>query len=126
MGIRRAARRRLAYELGIPINEIQPEDFYYLTRIHYQAMGHDDIWGEHEIDYVLFLKKNNVTLDPNPDEVSEIKWISKEKIDEFTRDCEAPLTPWFQLILNHKLPLWWNNLECLERVQDHRTIQRFV
>ncbi|XP_063987865.1 isopentenyl-diphosphate Delta-isomerase 1 [Diachasmimorpha longicaudata] len=126
LGIRRAARRRLAYELGIPMNEIQPEDFFYVTRIHYQAMGPDDVWGEHEIDYVLFWKKDKVTLNPNPDEISEIKWISKDKIEEFVENCKSPLTPWFQLILKHKLPLWWDNLECLERVQDHQNIQRFV
>ncbi|KAK0083832.1 hypothetical protein PV325_008152 [Microctonus aethiopoides] len=126
LGVRRAARRRLAYELGIPTNEIELDEFFYLTRIHYQASGHDDIWGEHEIDYVLFLQKNNVTLDPNMDEVSEIKWVSKSKINEFVSKCNSPLTPWFELILNHKLSLWWDNLKCLEKVQDHKTIQRFM
>ncbi|XP_014298697.1 isopentenyl-diphosphate Delta-isomerase 1 [Microplitis demolitor] len=125
IGVRKAARRRLFYELGIPTSEINLNEFYYLTRIHYHALG-DGIWGEHEIDYVLFLQKNNVTLDPNPDEVSEIHWVSKQNINKFIRDCHSPLTPWFELILTHKLPLWWENLNSLHKVQDHDTIQRFT
>lgn len=61
LGVRRAAIRRLAYELGIPSWQVLPSDFTYLTRIHYHAAN--GYWGEHEIDYVLFLKKDNVTLD---------------------------------------------------------------
>lgn len=126
IGIKRAARRRLEFELGIPMSEVDPNDFNYITRIHYQAMGHDDIWGEHEIDYVLFLRKNKITINPNTDEVSEIQWVKREKIDEFVRDCQAPLTPWFHLILTSKLPLWWKSLDNLEDVQDHKNIQRFL
>lgn len=65
--MRRAAGRRLNYELGIPLEEAGPERFQYLTRIHYRDPG-DGQWGEHEIDYILVLH-GNVTLDPNPDEV---------------------------------------------------------
>ncbi|XP_016837908.1 isopentenyl-diphosphate Delta-isomerase 1 [Nasonia vitripennis] len=124
LGIRRAAQRRLGYELGIPIKEVQPQDFTYLTRIHYQAPG-NDIWGEHEIDYVLFLQVNKITLDPNPDEISEIRWISKSGISEFLKSIDSPLTPWFKLILEHQLPVWWNNLDRLHEFQDHSTIHRF-
>lgn len=28
----------------------------YLTRIHYKAQS-DGVWGEHEIDYILFMQK---------------------------------------------------------------------
>lgn len=28
----------------------------YLTRIHYKAQS-DGVWGEHEIDYILFVQK---------------------------------------------------------------------
>ena len=124
LGIKKAAQRRLNYELGIPKSEVKPQDFRYLTRIHYHSVG-DGKWGEHEIDYVLFLQKDNITLDPNPDEVSEIRWISKEKIQDFVKSIDAPLTPWFQLILQHRLPYWWDNLQNLYSVQDHVSIQRF-
>ncbi|XP_014210128.1 isopentenyl-diphosphate Delta-isomerase 1 [Copidosoma floridanum] len=124
LGIRRAAQRRLGYELGIPTSEVSPDDFCYLTRIHYQAAG-DGIWGEHEIDYVLFLQKNKITLNPNPDEISEIQWISKRKMDDFVKSIDSPLTPWFKLILTHQLPVWWDNLDTLHKFQDHSTIHRF-
>lgn len=83
-------------------------------------------WGEHEIDYVLFMQKDNITLSPNPDEVSELRWVSKSEINDFVKNLTLPLSPWFKLILKHKLPLWWDNLDALEKVQDHDTIQRFI
>lgn len=126
LGIKRAAQRRLSYELGIPSHEVQPEDFTYLTRFHYQAPSDDGCWGEHEIDYVLFLQRNEVTLDPNPDEVSEIRWVSEGDIDEFVKTIDCPLTPWFRLILKNKLPVWWRNLQSLDRIQDHYRIHRFT
>lgn len=64
--MRRAAGRRLKYELGIPLEQTSPEKFQYLTRIHY--FDGEGQWGEHEIDYILFLRAD-VTLDVNPDEV---------------------------------------------------------
>ncbi|XP_066589913.1 isopentenyl-diphosphate Delta-isomerase 1 [Prorops nasuta] len=125
LGIRRAAQRRLRYELGIPSFEIQPHDLTYLTRIHYYSIG-DGHWGEHEIDYVLFVQKDGITIDPNPDEVSEIQWISQSEIMNFVQEIDSPMTPWFELILTYKLPLWWKNLNSLHKVQDHLTIHKFV
>lgn len=124
LGIRRAARRRLTYELGIPLNQVEPSDFTYLTRIHYHDIG-DGYWGEHEIDYILFLQKDQITLDPNSDEVSEVRWVSREEMPNFLKVVDSPLTPWFRLILTHKLPIWWQNLQALEKLQDHAQIQRF-
>lgn len=105
------------------MSEILLSDFFYLTRIHYQDV--EGIWGEHEIDYVLFIQKDNVTLDPNPDEISEIRWVSKSEIKDIEKNL-SPLSPWFKLILKHKLPSWWDNLHSLEKMQDHKTIQRFL
>ncbi|XP_014477308.1 PREDICTED: isopentenyl-diphosphate Delta-isomerase 1-like [Dinoponera quadriceps] len=119
IGIRRAAVRRLSYELGIPSEEIQPTELLYLTRIHYKAVS-DSRWGEHEIDYMLFLQKD-VTIDPNPDEVSEVRWVTRSEIESptFLKTVQAPLTPWFQLILKYKLlQWWWDNLETLDKMQD--------
>lgn len=79
IGIRRAAQRRLHYELGIPPSQIRPENFHYLTRIHYADRG-DGVWGEHEIDYILFLQKN-VDLRPNAGEVSEVCYVKRADID---------------------------------------------
>ncbi len=36
--------------------QVTPEEMTYLTRIHYMAQS-DGVWGEHEIDYILFMQK---------------------------------------------------------------------
>ncbi|GAA6062598.1 hypothetical protein JCM10212_004893 [Sporobolomyces blumeae] len=107
IGVRRAAARKLVHELGIPTT-YSLDDFAYLTRIHYYAKS-DEIWAEHEIDYILFL-----TLDPkfeiNPNEVSATKWVSKQDLEEFFRDPESTFTPWFKLIAESFLYKWWDAL----------------
>ncbi|XP_064551221.1 isopentenyl-diphosphate Delta-isomerase 1 [Drosophila montana] len=123
LGIRLAAQRRLNYELGIPTDEIKPENFNYLTRIHYADRG-DGVWGEHEIDYILFLQKD-VTLKPNANEVSEVRFLKRDEIDEAIAKFSAPLTPWFALILRHRLKQWWDNLHRLKQLEDLQNIQRF-
>ena len=65
--MRRAAGRRLNYELGIPLEQTSPEKFHYLTRLQYRDHG-DGQWGEHEITYILFLL-GDFALDVNTDEV---------------------------------------------------------
>lgn len=121
IGIRKAAQRRLNYELGIPMAQVRPEYFHYLTRIHYADTG-DGVWGEHEIDYILFLQKD-VDLNPNPNEVSELLYIKRDDIDRAME--QVPLTPWFHLILKHRLKTWWDNLHQLEKFEDLKTIHRF-
>jgi isopentenyldiphosphate isomerase len=69
--VKNAAIRKLDHELGIV--DIVPSDFKYLTRLHYWAAdvvthGESSPWGEHEIDYILFVQKN-VKVNQNPEEV---------------------------------------------------------
>lgn len=123
LGIRLAAQRRLQHELGIPKHEIDLEALRYLTRIHYKSIG-DGEWGEHEIDYILFLHRD-VTLNPNPNEVSEVQFVSKSEFGDFLHKLEQPLTPWFQLVAKHRLSLWWENLHNLTQFEDHRNINSF-
>ncbi|XP_055542120.1 isopentenyl-diphosphate Delta-isomerase 1 [Wyeomyia smithii] len=123
LGIRRAAQRRLNYELGIPLSQVRPENFHFLTRIHYADQG-DGVWGEHEIDYILFLQKD-VDLKPNESEVSEIRYIRRDDLDRQISGLEAPLTPWFRLILANRLKLWWDNLHRLRKYENLEEIERF-
>ena len=72
------ANRRLEKELGIKGVLIKP--IYKFT---YKAYG-NQTYGEHEIDQVYIGLFNN-QISPNPDEVSEIKWISfKELYNAFS------------------------------------------
>ncbi|ERE80404.1 isopentenyl-diphosphate Delta-isomerase 1-like protein [Cricetulus griseus] len=125
IGVKRAAQRRLKAELGIPLEEVDPNEMHYLTRIYYKAQS-DGIWGEHEIDYILFLKKN-VTLNPDPNEIKSYCYVSKEELKELVKKAasgEVKLTPWFKIIVDTFLFKWWDNLNHLSQFVDHEKIHR--
>lgn len=106
----------------VEISQIQPQEFNFITRIHYKDLG-DGVWGEHELDYLLFLQKD-VEIDPNPNEVSEVLYAKREGVSETLKNLKAPLTPWFKLILEHKLCLWWDHLHEIEKFQDRTRIHK--
>ena len=37
-------------------------------------------YQQHEIDYILFARKSSVSLSLNPEEVSDIKWVTKGEV----------------------------------------------
>ncbi|XP_062349873.1 isopentenyl-diphosphate Delta-isomerase 1 isoform X1 [Cinclus cinclus] len=125
IGVRRAAQRRLKAELGIPMEQVTPEEISYLTRIHYKAKS-DGIWGEHEIDYILFVQKD-VTLNPDPNEIQSYCYVTqkelKQLLDKAARN-EVKITPWFKLIAETFLFKWWDNLNNLNRFVEHEKIHR--
>ncbi|OQR75404.1 isopentenyl-diphosphate Delta-isomerase 1-like [Tropilaelaps mercedesae] len=125
-GVKRAAQRRMFIELGIPSEELPVEAFHYLTRIKYMAPS-DNEWGEHEIDYILFVQRDIETLKTNPNEVKSVCYLSRDGIDHFitslTKHGEL-LTPWFRLILNTFLKTWWDNLDNLELFKSHDVIHK--
>ena len=126
LGVKVAAQRRLNFELGIPPEETTPKDFTYLTRIHY-ASPSDGMWGEHEMDYILFLQKD-VSITPNENEVQEVRYVKQEDFSEFLKELQRkniPITPWFDLIAHKILPLWWKNLDNLKNFMDHKNIHRW-
>ncbi|XP_042876862.1 isopentenyl-diphosphate Delta-isomerase 1-like [Penaeus japonicus] len=126
-GVRIAAQRRLEFELGIPQEQAQPEDFTYLTRIHY-ASPSNGRWGEHEMDYILFLR-GDVSVSPNENEVQDVRYVKREDFSRFLsglQDSEVPITPWFRLIAQKFLPLWWKNLDDIGKFIDHRQIHRMM
>ncbi|PLW08912.1 hypothetical protein PCASD_22298 [Puccinia coronata f. sp. avenae] len=114
IGVRRAAQRKLNHELGIQPAQIPLSDFVYLTRIHYLAPS-DGLWGEHEIDYILFLTAE-VDLNVNPNECSDVTWVSPTELKSMIADSSNHFTPWFELIVNRFLFPWWKDL--LDRSQD--------
>lgn len=59
------------------------EDFRYLTRIHYKSenVPHDGRWGEHEIDYILFIQRD-VTVNANNNEVKCHRYVNKQQMQE--------------------------------------------
>ncbi|KAI7830136.1 NUDIX hydrolase domain-like protein [Kickxella alabastrina] len=127
MGVRRAAQRKLEHELGIPADQVPLDSFQYLTRIHYVAPS-DGLWGEHEIDYILFVKAD-VDLNINENEVRSVKYVSLDEMKEIIATAEetgTKLTPWFKLIDENFLYKWWAKLDNLEDMKDHKTIHRLL
>lgn len=119
-GAQRAAQRKLSHELGIPEDEVPLGEFEFLTRVHYLAAS-DGKWGEHEIDYILFLKptRGSLTLDVNPNEVRDTTWVSSTELREMLENPALKFTPWFKLICESMLFKWWEHLDRgLERFKD--------
>ncbi|KAB8275616.1 NUDIX hydrolase domain-like protein [Aspergillus minisclerotigenes] len=94
LGAKRAARRKLEQELGIKPEQVQLEDFHFLTRVHYKAPS-DGKWGEHEMDYILFIQAD-VDHAVNRNEDLKNMFATPGLQD----------TPWFKLICESLLFKW--------------------
>eukprot|EP00605_Chrysophyceae_sp_TOSAG23-4_P002612 GSChrysophyteH1.ASY1.ANO1.2884.1 assembled CDS len=128
-----AAIRKLEHELGIPRGTIPPSQFKYLTRLHYWAAdvvthGKKSPWGEHEIDYILFVQAD-VPLKPHPDEVDAVKYVTLTELREQMDPASGLLwSPWFRIIAEQFLPYWWKDLNATLTTNewvDWNTIHRF-
>ncbi|TEB35063.1 Isopentenyldiphosphate isomerase [Coprinellus micaceus] len=108
LGAKNAANRKLEHELGIPREQTPVDEFQYLTRIHYLAPS-DGMWGEHEVDYILFITRD-VDVTPNPNEIRDYKYVSKEELQAMFNDPANSFTPWFKLIARDFLFGWWDEL----------------
>ncbi|KAL1955443.1 hypothetical protein VTO42DRAFT_8536 [Malbranchea cinnamomea] len=125
-GVRRAAQRKLNHELGIKPEQVPLDKFEFLTRIHYKAPS-DGKWGEHEIDYILFIQAD-VDLDVNPNEVRDTKYVTPEELKEMFRNPEFKFTPWFKLICDSMLFHWWENYgtDVFKKYTNDTTLHRMV
>ncbi|KAF2165025.1 hypothetical protein M409DRAFT_24925 [Zasmidium cellare ATCC 36951] len=125
MGVKRAAQRKLDQELGIKKEQVPIENFDFLTRIHYLAPS-DGKWGEHEIDYILFIKAD-VDLNVNPNEVRATKYVSADELKEQFKDPELKFTPWFKLICQSMLFEWWEHLDSgLDKYKGETKLRRML
>jgi isopentenyl-diphosphate delta-isomerase len=88
------AVRRLDDELGI--TGVTPQ---YRGRVEYRAdVGQGLI--EHEVvDIFLALATPQMTLVPNPDEVMDTRWISREALTRETKTQPEVFTPWLRIYL---------------------------
>lgn len=120
-GAKNAAVRKLDHELGIKPADVPVANFRFITRIHYMAPSNGP-WGEHEIDYILFVKANPV-FTPEPNEVRDTKWVTKDELQRMFADPQYLFTPWFKLICESFLFGWWDNPEG---VVSERQIQRML
>ncbi|KAK4156531.1 putative isopentenyl-diphosphate delta-isomerase [Chaetomidium leptoderma] len=122
-GVKNAAQRKLDHELGIKKEQVPLEKFHFLTRIHYKAPSNGQ-WGEHEIDYILFIKAN-VDVDPSENEVQATQYVSADRLKEMFEDPSLQFTPWFKLICNSMLFDWWQHLDSgLDKYMNEQEIRR--
>eukprot|EP00270_Netrium_digitus_P014006 TRINITY_DN4717_c0_g1_i5.p1 TRINITY_DN4717_c0_g1~~TRINITY_DN4717_c0_g1_i5.p1 ORF type:complete len:335 (-),score=108.52 TRINITY_DN4717_c0_g1_i5:419-1423(-) len=130
-GVKVAAQRKLLDELGIPAAQIPVSNFTCLGRILYKAASDGGKWGEHELDYLLFIKAD-VDVLPNPNEVAVVKYVDPEGLRELLKKAEAQeegvkLSPWFRFIVHGFLFQWWERMKAgaLEEEVDMENIHRF-
>lgn len=128
-GVRNAAQRKLFDELGIVADELPVDQFIPLGRILYKAPS-DGKWGEHELDYLLFMVRD-VKLNPNPEEVADVKYMNRDQVKELLRKADAgedsvKLSPWFRLVVDNFLMGWWDHVEQgrLQGAADMKTIHK--
>jgi len=110
-GIKYAAIRKLKQELGIDLKNIDLSEIKFITRIHYKA-AYNTIWGEHEIDYILFIK-TDTDIKINHNEVCNIKWVDKENLKQLVNNIsenKMKFSPWFLIIYKNFLNEWWDKL----------------
>ena len=119
LGVKRAAVRKMAQELGIQASEIPLSKFQLISRMHYLARA-DNIWVEHELDHIIFIQAD-VNLSINPNEIDEIRWVNQQQLDELVSnspDNEQFIAPWFLEIKQRFLDHWWGHLDEMESFQD--------
>eukprot|EP01039_Chlorochromonas_danica_P010421 gene10421-11539_t len=117
-GMRSAAIRKLEHELGIQAKAIAHDNFKFLTRVRYWASdggktpssGGDVVWGEHEVDYILFLR-GDYELHPNAEEVASVKYVNKAELKAMMEDPKLKWSPWFRAIVERFLDMWWDHLD---------------
>ena len=108
IGVKNAAVRKLEQELGISPEEVSIDKFEFVTKMKYQARQDQD-WIEREIDHCLVIH-TDVNLNPNPNEVSDVKWVSQTELEEMliANDPENVIAPWFRSITAHLMTDdWW-------------------
>jgi len=123
VGSKVASIRKMEQELGIPTGTILLENIHLITRMMYRARA-DDVWVEHELDHILFARApSNMIIEPNPNEISEIAWVSQKELVNWISDNpdrDGIIAPWFRLIAENILPEWWGNLHGLPAHADNR------
>jgi isopentenyl-diphosphate delta-isomerase len=90
--LKTACLRRAKEELGISLDDCKEISSY-----HYQ-ISWSDIFAEHEINHILHTKYYG-NLNLNPEEISDYKWLTFDKLQTFLKDNEY-IAPWVIEFIN--------------------------
>lgn len=84
------------------------------------------------VDYLLFIVRD-VNVNPNPDEVADIKYVNRDQLKELLKKADAgeeglKLSPWFRLVVDNFLFKWWDHVEkgTLKKAADMKTIHKLT
>jgi geranylgeranyl diphosphate synthase type I len=123
VGSKRAAVRKLEQELGILPEQVPLDSFHFITKMRYSARM-NETWIEREIDHILVIQAD-VDLNPNPNEISEVKWVTEEELEAMLIDEDntaGVIAPWFRCIAARVMNEgWWNAIgdnEALDGLVD--------
>lgn len=133
-GIKHAAIRKLKHELGIDPEEVPHDSFRFLSRFHYWAAdtvtyGDTTPWGEHEVDYVLFVqcRGHGPALTIDPEEVESYKYVTADELSIMFADDSLLWSPWFRGIMERRgFELWKNLGEAMRRSSECKYVDRSV
>ena len=76
------------------------------------------------VDYILIIKAD-VNHTPNPNEVQDSKFISKNELKTMMKNETLKFTPWFKLICETLLYKWWEDLDGgLDKYTGEKDIRR--
>ena len=110
-GTKIAAIRKMHQELGIDPSEINIDELHFVTKMLYRARMNPE-WIERELDHILVIKAD-VNLNPNPNEVSEIKWVDKNELADMIEtqtEKSGYIAPWFRCIVEDLMSDdWWHH-----------------
>lgn len=123
-----AVVRKLAHELGS--TDLSTRELLFLTRIHYRA--EEQVWGEHELDYVYFAQKDCAGVVPQPNEVEAVRYVTQQDLKELYKEAgkgAVKMTPWFTHIIENLGWRWWDallkgGLSQVDKFTDKETIHR--
>lgn len=72
-------------------------------------------------------------MNPNPNEVADVRYVNQEQLKELVRKADAgedglKLSPWFKLVVNNFLFKWWDHLEkgTINEIVDMKTIHKLT
>jgi len=109
-----AAKRKLSQELGVSDSDISKIEFRHLGSFLYECRWDED-WVEREVDHVIVGTTDSIDVNPNPNEISEVRWIAGHEIDEMFSGSGIwqgeVIAPWFRLLWGEFLADHYPNID---------------
>ena len=71
--------------------------------------------------------EGGIRINPNPDEVSAIKFVNESTLKMMMSDPTLRWSPWFRIIADNFLTKWWKSLDDTmntDEYTDYQTIHR--